>query len=266
MTPLITINVINDTSSIQDFYFFQQPAVFSRGQEVYSNSLYSEALLPYATSGAILSFSMILQNYAGMEEQVSPPEVGQPSGLLVAVRPIDLTPADRTPTNNTTTMSISPSLGLSVPVWTPGPPPGSFRIATPALNPALSSHHAGSAVRSMAAEVTISSFVTVRPETDLDCAPVNIFYVQTGSYPPGSVLNFRTSSIRAALCDATAGFTTFNVAYNADGTWTVEQTGADELADGSLCEIEGPTDTISSRVANAEIRNEDATRRIFGQR
>lgn len=72
MATTITINVQNNSPSLQNFFFFQQPAIYTGGPEVYTNSLYSQALLPYATSGAILTFSLILQDYAGVQQQVTP--------------------------------------------------------------------------------------------------------------------------------------------------------------------------------------------------
>ncbi|HTV38859.1 MAG TPA: hypothetical protein VMF12_20700, partial [Xanthobacteraceae bacterium] len=65
MATTITINVRNNSSLLQNFFFFQQPAVYVGGQEVYTNSLYAQPVLPYASSGAVLTFSVVLQYYAG---------------------------------------------------------------------------------------------------------------------------------------------------------------------------------------------------------
>ncbi|UPT96113.1 hypothetical protein J4G48_0044950 [Bradyrhizobium barranii subsp. apii] len=97
MATTITINVQNNSPSLQNFFFFQQPAIYTGGPEVYTNSLYSQALLPYATSGAILTFSLILQDYAGVQQQVTPPTVGKPSGQLSATQAINVTPAEHQP-------------------------------------------------------------------------------------------------------------------------------------------------------------------------
>src|SRR6201991_4929682 len=261
MATLITINVTNNSTTIQNFFFFQQPAVYSGGAEVYTNSLYTQALLPYATSGAVLSFSMLLQYNAGVQQQISPPQIGQPSGQLAAIQAINLTPAaGGQPTNNTTSMTVSPSLGLSVPVSTTGPQPGSFRIITPIFNPVLANYNAGSAVRALSGTITLSNFVTAPPNSNLDCQPVITFYVQTGTYTPGTVMNFTASSINAAICDATPGYTTFNVTYNVDGTWTVQNMALVRSVDGRQSLVSGAnTGLIAAVPANAEVWNEAGT-------
>lgn len=262
MATTITINVTNNSTSLQNFYFFQQPAQYSGGQQVYTNSLYTQALLPYKTSGAVLSFTMVLQYYAGVQQQVMPPAVGQPSGQLAAIQAINLTPAaGGAQTNNTTSMVVQPSLGLSPPVATAGPQPGSFRIITPTFNPTLGNYNAGSAVQSLTGAITLSNFVTAQPNNNLDCQPVIMFYVQTGTYTPGTVMNFTNSSINAATCDATQGFTTFNVSYNIDGTWTVQNMVKSLLASGEegLIERSSHSTGMIAAAPNAQVMNEAGT-------
>ncbi|WP_338823190.1 hypothetical protein WDM22_07865 [Bradyrhizobium septentrionale] len=257
MATTITINVQNNSPSLQNFFFFQQPAIYTGGPEVYTNSLYSQALLPYATSGAILTFSLILQDYAGVQQQVTPPTVGKPSGQLSATQAINVTPAaGGTPTKNTTTMTVTPSLGLSSPVSTSGPQAGSFRIITPVYNPTLENYNAGSALQTLTGGVTLSNFVTAQPNTNLDCQPIRIFYVQTGNYTAGTVMNFTASSATAAVCDATPGYSSFSVVYNADGTWTIKPFAVVRAADGRGRLVEGTTAT------NAEVLNEAGTATI----
>lgn len=262
MATKITINVTNNSASTQNFFFFQQPAVYSGGPKVYTNSLYSQTLLPYATSGSVLSFTMILQYYAGVQQQVDPPQIGQPSGQLGAIQPIELTPASGgTPTNNTTNMTVDPSLGLTVPTSTDGPQAGSFRIITPVYDPVLMNYSAGSAVQSLTGAITLSNFVTAQPNTNLDCQPIIKFYVQTGTYTAGTVMNFTSSSVGAALCDATPGFTTFNVSYNNNGTWTVKNMAVSQLANGSrgLLEKSSFTTELNAAAQAAEVLNEAGT-------
>jgi len=261
MATMITINVRNNSPVLQNFFFFQQPAIYTGGAQVYSNSLYSQALLPYATSGAVLTFSMVLQNYAGVQQQIMPPQVGQPSGQLAAIQPIGLTPAPGgAPTNNATTMTVSPSLGLSVPVTTSGPQQGSFRIITPVFNPVLANYNAGSAVQTLMGGIILSNFVTAQPNTNLDCQPIIKFYVQTGTYTAGTVMNFTASSATAALCDATPGYSSFNVSYNPDGTWTVTPFALVRAAGGASALVEGSAGVIEgSNPQNTEIKNEAGT-------
>jgi hypothetical protein len=123
----ITINVINESSEQQNFFIFQQPAADCSEPQLYANSLYSQPLLPHATSDTHLTFLMMIP----------------------------------------------------------------------------------------------------------DCDPVMIFYVQTGEYAAGTVVNFTDASINAAVCDATSGDTTFNVTYDADGSWCVETMALGEVAEGS---------------------------------
>jgi hypothetical protein len=222
MATMITINISNNSPTPQSFFFFQQPAQYRGGAQVYTNSLFTAPLLPKESTGAVLSFTMMLQYYAGVQQQMAPPAVGQPSGQRVAGQAIGLTPAPGSqPTANTTTMSVSPSLELSAPVSTVGPQPGSFRIVTPTYNSTLAAYNAGSAIQTSQGGVTLSNFVTAQPNINLDCQPVFKFYVEKGIYTAGTVINFTQSSAYAAVCDATADGTSFNVSYNPDGTWTV---------------------------------------------
>jgi hypothetical protein len=70
-------------------------------------------------------------------------------------------------------------------------------------------------------------------------------------------MNFSTSSINAAVCDATPGFTTFNVSYNKDGTWTVDDMALERLSDGSLGLVEKARHTTRPvEAVNAEVWNE----------
>ena len=206
MSTIITVNVRNNSANLQNMFFFQKPADYTGGPQVYTNSLYTAPLLPNATSGAVLTFSINMQFYAGAQQQVNPPRVGESCGMLSASQPIGLTPASGgTPTNNTTSMILTPSLGLSVPVSTDGPQAGSFRIITPTYNP-IALYNIGSAVNTVQGGIALSNFVEAQPTQNVDCQPVLKFYVATGTYTAGTVMNFTSSSATAALCDATPGY------------------------------------------------------------
>lgn len=262
MSTLITINVKNNTNYVQNFFFFQAPAQYSGGPQVYSNSLYTSALGPYATTGAVLTFQLMLQYYAGVQQQTKPPAVGSPSGSTAASQAIGLTPASGGPaTNNFTQMSVNP-LGLSVPTPSTAPQPGSFRIATPPYNSSLQNYNAGSAVLNVDSSITLSNFVTAQPQSNIDCQPVLQFYVATGTYTPGTVMNFTQSSQGAALCDATSGFGTFSVVYNPDGSWAVTPFAADAVFDLTDAVSHRGGSGTGSASANAEIRNEANTGRL----
>lgn len=226
MSTLYTINVVNNSLLNQDFFFFQQPAIYTGGSLVYSNSLYHQMLLPSTSSGATLTFQSLQQFYAGAQTQVPQLTVGEASGYTTAIQPIDLTPATASaasPVNNSTLMTVSPALGLSP--ASPGPAgvqKGAFRITTQTFNSLTQQYNAGMAVKNMVTgDIVLSNFVNAEPNKNIDCQPVMIFYVAVGSYQPGSVINFSESSVTSAVCDATTGFTSFDVTYNPDGTWSV---------------------------------------------
>ena len=221
MSTLLTINVTNLQSQTQEFFFFQQPAVYSGGQSVYSNSLFSQSLGSSSSTGSILTFQVNMQYYAGIQQASSVPSVGTSSGYSSASRAIDLAPAagSSSQPNDSTIATISP-LGLSQPAYTSGVEPGAFRITTPSFT-APPYYNVGSAV-SVNGGIVLSNFVQVNPDNNTDCQPILKYYVQTGSYTPGSVMDFTQSSVNAALADFTGGYTICNVSLNADGTWSTQ--------------------------------------------
>ncbi|HJV42964.1 hypothetical protein [Caulobacter sp.] len=218
MSVLLTINVINRQNFTQGFYFFQQPALYSGGSTVYSNSLYSQNLGNYDATGAILTFQVSMQYYAAIQQAHSLPSVGQSSGYATAMRPIALAPAGGT-ANDWTTASVNP-LGLTAPTVGVGVQPGAFRITTPPYAPPAL-YNIGSAVQ-VNGGVTLSSFVIANPASNTDCQPILEYYVQTGQYTAGTVINFTQSSVNAAICDFTGGYSVINVTLNPDGTWTTQ--------------------------------------------
>jgi hypothetical protein len=226
MSTLITINLVNNSTQNHSFYFFQQPAKYTGGATVYSNSLYSAALAPFSdpvSGGGSLTFRANIQFVAGVQQSDNAtPPVGQTSGYGTAAQNIDLTMADGTPTNNSTLMAISGAggLGLSVPKFSNGVQSGAFRITTPSYNAAANNYYAGSAVKLANGSVVLSNFVLASPTANIDAQPILKYYVAVGDYVSGTVMNFTTSSVTAALCDATQGKVSFNVSYDASGNWS----------------------------------------------
>jgi hypothetical protein len=221
VATLLTINVKNLENVTQNFFFFQQPAVYVGNAPVYSNSLYQSPCYPFATEGTQLKFQAELQFYAGAQPAsgMQPPQVGQTSGSSAASQPIDLTNAGGTASNNSTNMIINP-VGLSIPAFTPGVEAGAFRIVTPAWNTGSQAYNVGSAVMANGS-IVLSNFIQASPSANVDCQPILKYYVATGAFTPGTVMNFTQSSTTAATCDFTPGFTVANVTYNNDGTWGV---------------------------------------------
>ncbi len=216
MSTLLTINVINMESATQDFYFFQQPSIYSGGSQVYTNSLYSQSLGSHSQFTSTLTFQVNMQFYAGIQQAHGTPQVGQSSGFSSASRAIDLAPAGSGAANDCTTASVSP-LGLTQPTQGVGVQPGAFRIITPTYSPPAV-YNVGSAVE-VNGGIALSNFVVANPASNTDCQPILKYYVQTGSYTPGTVMNFTQSSTNAAVCDFTGGHTIINVTLNDDGTW-----------------------------------------------
>ncbi|MFC4160688.1 hypothetical protein [Chitinimonas lacunae] len=222
MSIRYTIQVRNLSPNKQEFFFFQKPAQYLGGGPIYSNSIYQEKLRPNK-EGATLIFEFEQQFYAGVEQRsqavIKP---GQASGHTIAVQPIDLTLASGDPTNNATNMLL-PDLGLSVPQYSDVVEPGSFRVTTAAFDSTVSYYNVGLAVQHPKTRASVlSSFTDAGPSLNIDCQPIMVFYVQTGSHEPGQVINYTKASVNAAVCDATKGVTFFNVDYLSDGTWRVE--------------------------------------------
>jgi hypothetical protein len=217
MSTLLTINVTNNEQN-QGFFFFQQPAIYVGGSQVYTNSLYSQTLANFDASGSILTFQVNSQFYAGIQQANTPPQVGQSSGFSSASRAIDVAKNDGTG-NDSTIASVNP-LALSKPANTPGVQPGAFRITTPVFS-APPYYNVGSAVN-VNGGIVLSNFVQANPASNTDCQPILKYYVSTGQYTPGSVMNFTQSATTAALCDFTGGYTVANVTLNSDGTWSVK--------------------------------------------
>nr|WP_295105380.1 hypothetical protein [uncultured Caulobacter sp.] len=219
MSTLLTINVTNLGASTQEFYFFQQPAVYSGGSAVYSNSLYSQSLGNYQETGAQLTFQVNMQYYAGIQQAHRTPTIGQTSGYASASRAIDLTPA--TGSANSATMASIDPLGLSQPSAGVNVQPGAFRITTPTYLSPPSIYNVGSAVE-VNGGITLSNFVVANPSSHTDCQPILKYYVQTGKYTAGTVMNFTQSSVNSAICDFTGGYSIINASLNADGSWSTQ--------------------------------------------
>jgi hypothetical protein len=231
MSNKYTINLTNNSPNTQDFFFFQKPAIYTGGRQIYANSIYQTALRG-KDSGAVFTFNLLQQYYAGVQDQVQNLVVGEASGFTTVYKEISLTPASGNPTLNGVTMELNP-LGLTNPASTPDVEPGAFRIITPEFNPVTNKYNIGLAIKNESdGSIVLSNFINAEPAKNIDVQPVLEFYLQTGSYQAGSVVNFTTSSIGAAICDTTQGITTFNVEYNANGSWTVNdqpQNGSPQL-------------------------------------
>ena len=220
MSNAYTITLVNESLHTQNFYFFQKPAKYTGGAAVYSNSIYQNQLRGTG-SGSILTFEMKLDFIAGVQDQAKSLKVGQASGFISAARNVSLTPMTGKSDNNAVEMLINP-LGLEKPISDGEVQPGAFRIITPSFSPANKKYNAGLSVRQPDGSIVLSNFVDAQPSKNIDVQPIIKFYVQTGGYEAGQVVNFTSSSVAAALCDATDGQQSFNVTYTVDGLWNVQ--------------------------------------------
>lgn len=214
MANHFTINITNKAGGTREFFLFQEPGEFWGGSRVFSNSLGFYRLPSYESSGALLTFQVNRQLYAGVQSASDSPRVGQASGHASAAQPIE-----RAPGRAWTTASISP-LGLSPAIAGQGVQPGAFRITTPAYQP-HTRVNLGSAVE-MNGEIVLSSFIEAQPNYNVDCRISDKFYIGIGGKTRGTVIDFNESSGRAALCDFNGGRTTATVVFNPDETWTVQ--------------------------------------------
>lgn len=217
------ITVENKSNSPQDFFFFQKPAIYSGGAEVYTNSIGNRGLPKYK-SGSIneVIFTLEQQYYAGAQIQLKPPHVGVAQIGELSQVPVDLAKIGSTMIKDGTNMIVTPdSFHLTPAVNTPGVEAGAFRIKTPSYDPYSTEYNIGLSCINGDGDIVLSNFITAEPEKNTDVQPKVVFYVSTGTYKAGTVVNFTTSSVNSAMCDATNGKLDFKVVYEADGTWTV---------------------------------------------
>lgn len=224
MSTLLKIIVKNSQSVQNQFFFFQEPAIYTGGPTVYTNSLYQRTLQA-ANMGGEITFMTNLQFYAAVQETgTATPQVGQSSGYESAEQAIDLTAKGNNPANhNSAAMSYDPtgdSLGLAAPVNMAGVQEGAFRVVTAKYQPPKY-FNVGSSV-TVNSQIVLSNFVVGQPQSNVDCEPILKYYVQTGSYVPGTVMDFTLSSTKAALCDFTGGYVQAVVTYKPNGDWDVQ--------------------------------------------
>ena len=222
MATTYTITVQNKSPNPQGLYFFQKPAIYTGGAEVFSNAIGFENIPGYK-GGVIAQVKFILmeQYYAGAQTQTAPPQVGVAQTSAIAAAEIDITKASGS-SDNMTKMSIDNNmLALTPASYDAGGQKGAFRIVTPIFDPNLKKYNVGLAAVMGNGQVVLSNFITAPPNSNVDAQPIVTFYVNTGNYTPGTVINFTSSSVDAAKCDATTGHTDFLVTYEANGTWTV---------------------------------------------
>ena len=234
MTSQYQIIVSNLSDQTVEFYAFQKQAAFTNSgvnPTILSSCLATGALAPHASSGSQLEFGFDTQNYVGaisnipsstmvaFNASISQIDAKATTSATSAIQPIELTPT--TPgqaANNFSTMTIIP-LGLSAPQYQSGPDAGYIGVQVPSYSPTPSPElYCGCATINQDGSITLSSFVAPRPNSQVDCAPVAIFYVKAGNYPVGQVITYDTG--QSAACDFTTGVRSITVDYNKDGSFS----------------------------------------------
>ncbi len=223
MSTEIKIVVTNKSSKQKEIFFFQQPAKYNGEEGVYSNSILSTPLPPFSESGSKYEFGVREIYYAGVVEVKGEIIPGKPYGFMTARQLVDLAPAagagEIKP--NCVNVKINP-LGIEAAKIDPTVAAGAFRICSPVFDPERKRYLAGAAIEKSDESIVLSSFVEMESNTRLDCQPVIKFYVATGAYQAGTIMNFISSSRSAAECDATEGRTKFHVSLEPDNTWKVK--------------------------------------------
>jgi len=227
MSSLITINITNNSSETCDFFFFQEPACYDGHVEVYANSLQTAPVVPLAQGGVAYSFCIDTACRPGVQGAHGMPVAGRPSGYAPAVQP-------------------------------GGRSGGRLRVMAPGFDDSVHAINAGCALRADGGGVVLSNFVQAAPSEILDCEPVARFYVAVGHYPTGTVVDLPNALRAPGLCDARQGHDTFDVSYNADGTWTVT---ASHAAHQRRSDTRGRTG-IAASMLNATIKNNAGTKLV----
>jgi hypothetical protein len=78
MSTMYVINITNASSSFQNFFVFQKPAIYTGGPKVYANSLWCIGILPstQGQGGSIATFSLNQQYYACVQQTSKPTSSG----------------------------------------------------------------------------------------------------------------------------------------------------------------------------------------------
>jgi len=167
-----------------------------------------------------IQFTFAIQYKAALQKQTVPPVVGTADVSLVSHANIGITTSEK----NKASMDIDDNGDPFFANITSDSlvPNGNFRIVVPTFSsPPKGPFNVGLGAISSNGDLILSNFRVADPTTNVDIQPIVKFYISTGTYVGGTVINFSQSSQNAALCDATKGQQKFKVIYNSDGTWAV---------------------------------------------
>lgn len=215
----IQIYVRNEANFESDFYIFQRPAIYTGRAKVYINSLGMETL---TSKEEQIQWSFAMQHRIAVQRKSCKPQIG---GTVVSHQITELCTEQKCE-NDAVRFKID-DLGdphLYDLHTDPNVQKGAMRVVTPIYPPGKGVFNVGLGTVSNGV-LLLSNFIVARPNNNIDIQPINQFFVATGSYKTGHVVNFTESSVQSALCDATNGQTVFYVSLKSDGTWTVGSTG-----------------------------------------
>lgn len=236
MASQYSIIIKNMSGQTMSFYAFQKQTSFANSgttPNILSSSLACGTLAPNASSGAQLDFGFDIQTYVGAKStltstsqvkfnaSISMVGAKNASSSAAAVQPIDLTTATPGQTvDNSSVLTVSP-LGLSAATYQSGLNAGSFGIQIPSYTPTpVPQLYCGCAAINQDGSITLSSFISPLPNSQVYCAPYATYYVSVGNYAVGQSIAYATS--QAAVCDFTPGYTVVAVQYNSDGSFTTK--------------------------------------------
>ncbi|MCB8877218.1 hypothetical protein [Acidisoma silvae] len=217
---IITINVQNNSTQTQTFLYFMSPISVVGMHDIYCTSLGAASLGNYKQTGTILTFELDFEYRAGVQQAYRPPVAGQQSGYMSSSQAINLSTGDGK-SSDVTVMQLKPlallppSSGLAVPA-------GAFRITTADYDSSAMRFNAGTALRTYAGGVALTSFIEASPNTNIDISPSVIFNVAIGNAATGVVIT-PASFPSLAVCNATYN-DSFYVVYGASGKFSVTGT------------------------------------------
>lgn len=211
---MTTYNILinNNSPNSQDFFIFQTPAKYVGGGKIFSNSIHQTRL----SAGAQATVTIEREFYAGVQSATAAPKVGSVSGSDVIEKPVNLAPGP----DDQVTVELDP-LSLTPPKAGNGVESGAFRIVTPSYKPSSTGLMNIGLATATGGRQVLSSFIQAEPNKNTDCQPIVTFYVATGIYTAGTVINFDSSSVNAAECDASTGSENFVADYPPNGEWNV---------------------------------------------
>lgn len=236
MAPQYQMIIKNMSGQDLFFYAYQQQAAFANSGatlSILSSSLAFGRLAPNDSSGAQLDFRFDAQNYVGAKSRIpstslatfnasiSPAIAKNTTGETSAIQPIELTTSTPSESvDNYSVLTVCP-LGLSSAHYQQDLDAGYFGVQVPSFSPSsLPELYCGCAAINQDGSVTLSSFISPLPNSQVYCAPVPTYYVKVGNVPVGQLITYGTE--QSAKCDFTLGYRVINVNYENDGSFTTK--------------------------------------------